>query len=877
MSEPATLASHGGKGLNLDRLTRAGLPVPRWRVLGTEAYRNFVTTNGLAPVIAGALAAAEPDDPAALERASATIRAAFATGTIPEPVAGDLQELAYDWGDNPLAVRSSATAEDLPDLSFAGQQDTFLNVIGAAELRRAVIDCWSSLWTGRAIGYRLRSGIDSADVALAVVIQELVDARASGVLFTANPLTGVRHETVIDATFGLGEALVSGQVEPDHFVINSRTGAITDRLLGAKATLSARDPNGGITATANPEPQRWSLTDAELAELTALGAKVQALYGEPQDVEWAIGTDGALHLLQARAITSLFPLPAFTPTADTPLAVWFSIGAFQGLVGPLTPLGQDALRLAFSGAASLFGARLDALTTQWVAPAGERLWARLDWVLRTPVGHRLLPALFGMVEPGSVAVIKDLADDPRLPPRPTGNPLSALARLITKAGWRVPRSLLDPAGQRASFEAATTALIEAAQVGEASAAALPDTDARLAARVANLRTHGPATMAQLLPRFGPIMAPGILLIRRLDELAAAAGDRSLGLATIRALPGNVTTQMNLELWRIATVIAADADAAAAFDAEPAELADRYRTGTLPPVAQRAVAGFLETYGMRGVGEIDLGRPRWREEPEQVFGTLHSYLKIDDPAQAPDAVFAAGRAAAGPATETLARRLGGLRGAQVRFAVSRVRAMMGARETPKFTIIRVFGVLRTGLLASGADLVTQGVLDRADDIFFLHLDELEQPARATQWRGLVAERRETDRRESRRRQVPRLLMSDGRAVYEGVADAGDGTLAGSPVSPGVVEGLVRVVLEPLNANLQPGEIMVCQGTDPAWTPLFLAAGGLITEVGGMMTHGSVVAREYGIPAVVGVGDATTRLTTGQRIILDGTNGVVRLVE
>jgi pyruvate,water dikinase len=318
------------------------------------------------------------------------------------------------------------------------------------------------------------------------------------------------------------------------------------------------------------------------------------------------------------------------------------------------------------------------------------------------------------------------------------------------------------------------------------------------------------------------------------------------------------------------------------DAE--RLAAEYQSGTLPPAAQQAINAFMAEYGMRGLAEIDFGRRRWREEPTQVLRTVQSYLRIDNPAQAPDAVFARGQQAAADSAEKLIKMLrrtpGGLIKARIaRAAIYRVRAVSGLRESPKFTIISMFGLARHALLVSGAQLATDGVLDSAEDVFFLTMPELKTLAQGngkTDWRALVVARRHSYAREMQRRQIPRLLLSAGEAFYAGVGISAENSadpnlISGTPVSPGVVEGIVRVVFDPATAQLQPGDILVCPGTDPAWTPLFLAAGGLITEVGGLMTHGSVVAREYGIPAVVGVHQATQRLQTGQRVRVDGSSG------
>jgi pyruvate,water dikinase len=351
--------------------------------------------------------------------------------------------------------------------------------------------------------------------------------------------------------------------------------------------------------------------------------------------------------------------------------------------------------------------------------------------------------------------------------------------------------------------------------------------------------------------------------------------------------------MDLVLWQTAQDIRADPASRACFQAHDAPaLSARYLDGALPAVAQNAIDRFMRRYGVRGLGEIDLGRPRWREEPQPILQSLQGYLAIADPDQAPDAVYARGRRAAEDEIERLAAALRGTRGgrlkaALVRWAARRMRALIGLREAPKFTMVRVFGLIRSALLAEGARLADQGLLDCAGDVFYLHLRELEAlGAGATgDWAARVQCRRESVEREQARRQIPRLLLSDGQAFYGGARGAQEqggaaqdaAVLYGAPVSPGVVEGQARVVYDPRATRLLPGEILVCPGTDPSWTPLFLAAGGLVMEVGGMMTHGAVVAREYGLPAVVGVRGATGRLHTGQRLRVNGSTGEVLILD
>jgi pyruvate,water dikinase len=894
-STEATLQVAGGKGANLARLTRAGFPVPRGFIVPTAAYRAFVDANDLTGVIAASLMNLAPGDAAQLEAASAAICMAFSRGRMPEGAAAAIcaayESMAgEDTGDLAVAVRSSATLEDLPDLSFAGQQDTFLNVIGAPALLRAVVDCWSSLWTGRAIGYRMRNGLDRASVALAVIVQEMAPSDVSGVLFTANPLTGLLSESVIDATFGLGEALVAGQVEPDHFVVDARSGEIRSMALGAKQVATRGRPGGGVETVTEGAGARQALAPEEVRELVRLGQRVQAEYGAPQDIEWAlVRPDGdgrigirspgyKLYLLQSRPITSLFPTPE---VSFDPLLVWFSFGAVQGVTGPFTPLGRDVLRHLLAGMGALFGLTLKVEEVKVLASAGERLWVKISDLLRHPVGIHLVQRALTFIEPGTAQIVRVLAEDPRLGAGQGKVKISTIwrvLRVLAPVMGRVVRNWVRPTTARARLDADVEAYLAAGQLASGV-----DRFERLSHAIAFMRNRTAEAFSLLFPRVLSVLGPGMGALALLGKLA---GEQStLALEVTRALPNNVTTEMDLSLWQTAATIRADAESAEVFAATDATtLARDYLDGTLPPVAQTAVAHFMTRYGMRGPGEIDLGQPRWREDPMPVMHTLQSYLQID-PEAAPDVMFARGEAAAAAAIEALAadvrrQRLGWLKEKVARAAARRVRLFLGVRESPKFFIVRTMGIVRHALLDVGREFVEAGALDQPDDLVFLSLSELESLSRNEpgDWRAIIAGRRALYERETRRRQTPRVLVSDGRAFYEGLgalADAGD-MIVGSPVSPGVVEGTVHVVLDPRGAQLAPGEILVCPGTDPAWTPLFLTAGGLITEVGGMMTHGSVVAREYGIPAVVGVHQATDRLKDGQRIRVDGTQGRIAVL-
>lgn len=877
-SSDLTLKTVGGKALNLARLAAARFNVPPAYILSTEAYTSFMEKNQLGPTIEARLKEVSTEQPASLEQASTTIRSAFHTGQMPPGVRRSI-ETAYQQLDGaPLAVRSSATAEDLPDLSFAGQQDTYLNILGVDDLLDAVIGCWSSLWTARAIGYRARNQIAHQDAAVAVVIQEMVPSDVSGVLFTANPLSGKRSESVIDATFGLGEALVSGQVDPDHFVVDHRHREILQRSIGAKQLETRSLPGGGVEARRGEGSASISLEKGQIFDLITVGQQIQDLFGKPQDIEWAFH-EGDLYILQSRAITSLYPLPDLS---YDPLIVWISFGSVQGLLGPMTPLGQDGIRHVFAGAAHLFNLQVSAREMNVLASAGERLWIRISDFIRNPMGNRLIEYLMRFVEPSVMSILRQLMHEPELGAGKGRVKLSTLRRVL---GFFVPvltrmvRNMRHPESARARFDREMDEFVASIEA--------PRSDDRFdllkkSMRLMHEKIEG--VFEFVLPRFIPTLGPGMAALTLLTRFAGDHAD--LALEITRGLPDNVTTQMDMALWEVALEIKESESARGLFETSTAgELATRYLEGKLPGELSGPIDTFLGKYGMRGVGEIDIGRPRWREDPTPVFQTLRSYLSID-PANAPDEVFRRGEQAALSAVDELrqlvrSQPFGRVKALLVGAAARRARALLGARESPKFLAIQTMGIIRKALLESGKMFVQAGTLKEPDDLFYLHIEELEALSenQSRDWIDLIDSRRQDFEREKRRKLVPRVLASDGRAFYEGVGADTDTerALSGSGVSPGTAEGKVHIVLDPHEAHLEPGDILVCPGTDPAWTPLFLVAAGLVTEVGGMMTHGSVVAREYGIPAVVGVHEATTRLSNGQRIRLDGSAGTITLLD
>ncbi|KUM33799.1 phosphoenolpyruvate synthase [Arthrobacter sp. EPSL27] len=878
----------GGKAANLGELMRAGLRVPAGFVLTTRAYRQATSAAGL-DAIHAALAATAPNDLPRLAVLAADARARVLAADVPPGIADAVRAACAALGpETPVAVRSSATAEDLPFASFAGQQDTFLNVAGADDVLAAVRRCWASLWTDRAVSYRATHGIAPSAVALAVVVQKLVDAAVAGVLFTANPVTGRRHEAVIDASPGLGEAVVSGAVNPDHFIVDSATGKVTERRIGSKGVAVRPLPGGGTEQVSVPVSVPGPCLDvAQLAALELLGRRAELHFGAPQDLEWAIDGGGTLWLTQSRPITTLYPLPSRRRVLDGPRA-YFCFSLAQGLTRPLTPMGLACFRLIASSVAR--AAHFDVPEPLDGPPpyaeAGQRIFFDLTPVVRSSVGRAVVPRVFDVMEARSAAVLRRLFEDPRL-------------SVTVRSPWRVLRHVAPVAARARVPETLLRGLVrpEAAlrrveRFGERFRATLVvPAGSTPVQRLDHVERILGQVLFPVVPNIIPLPALGFALLAAAGKLLGA-GPGALQ-PVLRGLPRNVTTEMDLALWQLAAAIRADAAAAALFDGPvpdgegpdggvPAELARRYRARELPAVVQSGLAGFLGNYGHRAVAEIDVGMPRWSDDPSHILGVLANYLRLEDPGQAPDRLFTKAANEAEEQVERLAGAAGErgrLRAALVRAALKRTRLFAGLRELPKYHIVEALAAVRGQLRIVGTAVADAGSISEPDDVFFLDLAEAREGLAGTPLQHVVAQRRGDYAQELGRRHIPRVLLSDGtepEAVHSarpGTVPATAGLLTGAPASAGTVTAPARVILDPQGARLEPGEILVAPSTDPGWTPLFLTAGGLVMEMGGPNSHGAVVAREYGIPAVVGVPNATSLISTGQRITVDGAAGTV----
>jgi pyruvate,water dikinase len=873
----------GGKAANLGELIQPGFPLPAGFCVTTAAYTLLSERAGLEPILEE-LAQQARADPTRQRELAAAARAALLQAPLPSEViqaVTSAYHTLFQGEPVPVAVRSSATAEDLPSASFAGQQETFLNIIGIEAVLDAVQRCFASLWTDRAVSYRVSQGIDHRTVRLAVVVQRMVEAQVAGVLFTSNPLTGKHQESVIEANPGLGEAVVSGATNPDHFIVRTKSGEIIERRLGDKQVIIQTAPGGGTREVeVDAHTPGACLSDAQVRALAELGARVEAQYGTPQDIEWAIDPSGQIFLLQARPITTLFPLPAGAPSTDEVLLVYLSFNIQQGTYRPFTPMGISATRLLASSIVTLFGFQPHSPLQgpRFVTEAASRIFFDVTAALRSSFGRRFLTLAMQQAEVHAAAIFQQLGTDPRLSLLPTARwPLFRTIVLLlvrTRLPWTLLLALLTPRTADARLLRLVRILHAAGKVEEYAPAS--------AFLAAVQRLFVDAT-PRLLRTTSPSMLGAMLTFALAGRLLGDLATESELQVMLRGAPSNPTTEMALSLWALAQEIFTDQKSLRLIQNTPAtQLAEDYRNGSLPPRFQHGLATFLATYGHRSVAELDLGVPRWSEDPTYVLGILASYQEIRDPARFPDVQFhrAAEEAERMVAELTCrATHKSRVRGLLVGFCLSRARALAGLREMPRFCISLLLARARALLWPVGEELVRAGRLELTEDIFFLTLPEAHDALAGADLRSIVRDRRAIYEQELARRHVPLVLLSDGTepSVKPYIDEAAQGVLQGTAASPGVVTAPARVVLNPHDARLEQGEILVAPSTDPGWTPLFLTAGGLVMEVGGAMAHGAIVAREYGIPAVVGVPHATERITTGMRITVDGTSGTVFIVD
>jgi phosphoenolpyruvate synthase/pyruvate phosphate dikinase len=844
----------GGKGAYLGELSRIeGVRVPAGFCVTTDAFRRIMAGAPSIDDRLGRLSRLNPDDRESIRTLSAEIRRAIEGIPIPDDVAAAVTSAIAQLGERAAyAVRSSATAEDLPTASFAGQQDTYLNVVGPAEILRHVSRCWASLFTERAVTYRLRNGFGHRKLHMAVVVQQMVFPQAAGILFTADPVTGNRKVASMEASFGLAEGLVSGLV--NAYVYEVRDGEVVAKAVAAKQLAIHASPAGGTEEqTIEPERQEQpALTDAQVVRLAQLGRRIEAHFGCPQDIEWCL-VDDDFQIVQSRPITTLFPIPA---AGDGENHVYVSVGHGQMMTDPMKPLGLSVWQLT---------------TPRPMNEAGGRLFVDVTRALGSPTSRAGLLEVMGKSDPlirDALETILDRGDF--IPSLPDEGPVGA------------------PAGD-APAPIETDPAIVAELIGrtQASIATLKrDIWTKVGSALLDFILEDIQELKRILfdPQSHQVFMSAMEAAWWLNEqLQAWLGEKNAADTLTQSVPHNVTSEMGLALLDVADVIRPHPEVVAFLQhVEDESFLDELVKLAGGREARDAILAWLDKYGMRCVGEIDITRPRWSERPTTLVPVILGNIKNFEPG-AGKRRFEQGRQEAWEKEQELLERLRALpdgerKAEEAKWMIDRVRTFIGYREYPKYGMVSRYFVYKQALLEEAERLVQAHVLHEKEDIFYLRFEELQDVVRMNQVDDQLIRERKEAFRSYQALTPPRVLTSDG----EGIAgayrrdDLPAGALVGLPVSAGTVEGRARVILDMAEADLEPGDILVTAYTDPSWTPLFVTIKGLVTEVGGVMTHGAVIAREYGLPAVVGVEHATRLIQDGQQIRLHGTDGYVEIL-
>ncbi|HWR06024.1 phosphoenolpyruvate synthase [Sporomusa sp.] len=868
----SSLSSVGGKGANLGELCQIpGIKVPGGFCVSTKAYSDFINTSQEIAVLVKRLALSSLESLEDLKITGQSIRAHLETLTIPEQIQ---QAIICAWQEvgsqHAYAVRSSATAEDLPGASFAGQQDTFLNVKGEQEILDCIRKCWASLFTDRAIVYRQKNGFEHDKVLLSVVVQQMVFPEVSGIMFTADPVSGNRKIVAIDASFGLGEALVSGIVSADLYQVKSDV-LIKQRIAKKEIAIYAK-PNGGTVKTEIACEQQLipALSAADAVRLARMGRSIEAHFGSPQDIEWGIA-DHDIFILQSRPITTLYPAPC---VAEDKPHLFVSIGHQQMMTEAMKPLGISVLRTLVP-----IGKSLPQEESNYLQEVGGRLYLDLTYLLGYPQVRKRLPELLFNIDEMIGRAVQDFIGRAEFQPAIHSGKKVELA-LITKAfptAYAVFRNILYRDNEEA-IEEITNFLNGQSKENREKLQAVSGVE-----RIEQVQKILPALVPTVLPEAAPYLGAALITYKLIEGLAKKWLGDAAELGTISKSPaGNVTTEMGLALGDVA-------DAARQYPAVIEYLRhasdDSFFDGLLAVPGGAAVLpvflNFFQQYGMRGTGEIDVTRPRWREVPTHLVPAILSQIKGIKPGQH-RVDFLEGKKEAELATHRLLERLrttpgGFFKARRMQRLVKVHRAFIGLREHPKFFIVQNLDMIKQAILQEAALLVADGILKRPEDAYWFSLQEIKEIIATRQADKTVISRRKEKFANDAKLTPPRVITSEGEIITaKPGAHVPPGALAGSPVSAGTAEGRARVILKLEEAKMDKGDILVAPYTDPGWTPLFPLAAGLVTEVGGLMTHGAVVAREYGIPAVVGVDNATQKIQDGQKIRVNGTQGFVEFL-
>jgi phosphoenolpyruvate synthase/pyruvate phosphate dikinase len=851
----------GGKGLNLGELSKmASIQVPEGFCVTTAGYQKAIEHNETFQSLLDRLTMLKAADRDQISEISKQIRQLIINVEIPSEVVKAVTHYLIQFGDeHAYAVRSSATAEDLPHASFAGQQDTYLNIIGLEAILQHISKCWASLFTDRAVIYRIQNGFDHRHVYLSVIVQKMVFPQASGILFTADPITSNRKLLSIDASFGLGEALVSGLVSADCYKVQD--GKIVDkRIATKKIAIYGRKEGGTETQQIDPaQQQSQTLTEQQILQLARIGRQIEAYFGRPQDIEWCL-VDDAFYIVQSRPITTLFPIPEAN---DQEKHVYVSVGHQQMMTDPMKPLGLSFYMLT---------------TPAPMRKAGGRLFVDVTHMLASPVSRETFINTMGKSDPLTKDAfltliereyIKSLPDD-RQKPSPDNS-----SKGKSSAGFQTQIDN-DPAIVSDLIKNSQISIEQLKQnIQTKSGAALFDFILEDLQELKKILFDPQSTNV-----FMSAMNASSWINEKMYEWL---GEKNAADTLSQSVPNNITSEMGLALLDVADVIRPYPEV---IDYLQHVKEDNFLDELIEfdggKETQDAIYAYLGKYGMRCAGEIDISRTRWSEKPITLVPMILSNIKNFEP-NAGNRKFEQGRQEALEKEQEILDRLkqlpdGEQKAEETKRVISLIRNFIGYREYPKYGMINRYFIYKQALLKEAEQLVQASVIHEKEDIYDLTFDELHEVVRTNKLDYQIISKRKDDYHFFEKLTPPRVITSDGE-IIAGKYDRENipaEAIVGLPVSTGVIEGRARVILNMEDAVLEDGDILVTAFTDPGWTSLFVSIKGLVTEVGGLMTHGAVIAREYGLPAVVGVENATKIIKDGQRIRVNGTDGYIEIL-
>lgn len=852
----------GGKGANLGELSKIkGIRVPDGFCVSTEAFKRVIGESSAVNELLDELSLLQVEDRDEIGELSAEIRRVIAGTAIPEDIQAEITRLLSRLGArNAYAVRSSATAEDLPTASFAGQQDTYLNIIGEQAILKHISKCWASLFTERAVTYRLQNGFDHRTVYLSVVVQQMVFPQVAGILFTADPVTANRKVLTIEAGFGLGEAVVSGLVTADIYKV--RHGEVIDKKIATKTLAIVALKDGG-TQEQELEPawqERQALTDEQILQLARIGRKIEAHFGCPQDIEWC-WVDDTFYIVQSRPITTLYPIP---DANDQENHIYLSVGHQQMMTDPMKPLGLSLFQLT-AGRPML--------------KAGGRLFVDVTQQLASPAGRAMLLAAMGQHDPLMKDALMTLIE--------RGDFIESLPEDEKEPSPINRDKGMSPAGSQAQIENDPAIVSELIRSSQTAIAELKhNIQIKRGTELFDFILEDIQRLKRSLSdpqSMGVIMAAMNASLWINEKMEEWLGEKNVADTLAQSAPNNITAEMGLELLDVADVIRPYPEVIEYLQHVEDE---SFLAGLVKldggQETKDAISAYLGKYGMRCAGEIDVTRTRWSEKPTTLLPIILSNIENFEP-NASKRKFEQGQQQALEKEQEILARLrqlpdGEQKAEETKRMISLVRNFIGYREYPKYHIVNRYFIYKKALLREAEQMVQANVIHEIEDLYYLTFEEAREVVRTNKLDDQLISRRKDEYKLYEKLTPPRVMTSDGEigaGEYKRENLPAE-AIVGLPVSSGVVEGRARVILAMEDAALEDGDILVTSFTDPSWTPLFVTIKGLVTEVGGLMTHGAVIAREYGLPAVVGVVNATKLIKDGQRIRVHGTEGYVEIL-